>query len=366
MSAVRALDYSDAQLRQLGEVHCQHFAAVMKYFGAYLYQHIATAMAYDLEMLRLMAHGEPGQPLGMLLFTAVHFELLAGTDEPLAEYFPSLQPRAKPAIEAYPAFRAYCMENYDRLASLLSTRTLQTTTVERAITVLLPLVTLTERVSAALSLVEIGPSAGLCLMFDHYGYDFGDRKIVGAVDSPVSLRPHFRGHPVKPPAHWPNVARRAGIELHPVNTADASARRWIKAGTYPEWREEIERLDTALALRANTQLDIVHADALKALPSVTRELGDHLCVLNSNCLYQWPQESRDALEEALRQLSRERVLHRVSIEPPQLTYAERHKSYQSGAEPSMDITLLKYESGRTSSEVLGRCDSHARWIEWFG
>src|SRR5687768_5179448 len=59
-----------------------------------------------------------------------------------------------------------------------------------------------------LALVEVGASAGLCLLLDRFHYDFGSTRIGGA-SSPVHLRCATAG-PVPVPSDIPRVTWRRG------------------------------------------------------------------------------------------------------------------------------------------------------------
>ncbi|OPG02687.1 hypothetical protein B1L11_42010 [Microbispora sp. GKU 823] len=76
--------------------------------------------------------------------------------------------------------------------------------------------------AAALALIEVGASAGLCLSPDRYRYD--DLPPVGLVDSPVVLTCRTNGR-VPVPERVPDVVWRAGIDLDPVDVVRAAVPR---------------------------------------------------------------------------------------------------------------------------------------------
>src|SRR6266478_1938368 len=111
----------------------------------------------------------------------------------------------------------------DREAELRATmmaRTTQTNEPARC-AVLLPLLA---ALPEPLALIEVGASAGLCLLPDRYGYDYGDAALPGA---PV-LRCRSRGSG-KLPDHKPEVAWRAGLDLNPVDLNDPAEVAWLEA-----------------------------------------------------------------------------------------------------------------------------------------
>src|SRR5688572_13298253 len=84
-----------------------------------LYVGLAEAIARDPQILELAAQSSKGQPPPNLLFGAVHFLLLRGTDHELALFYPSLTSSARPPEEAYPAFREFCSRHAESIRTVL-------------------------------------------------------------------------------------------------------------------------------------------------------------------------------------------------------------------------------------------------------
>ena len=76
--------------------------------------------------------------------------------------------------------------NADRIREIMLSRTTQTNEPARC-AVLLPVLA---RLPQPLALIEVGASAGLCLLPDRYGYDFG-RRLIDGPSSPPLPRPVF-------------------------------------------------------------------------------------------------------------------------------------------------------------------------------
>jgi Uncharacterized protein conserved in bacteria (DUF2332) len=85
-----------------------------------------------------------------------------------------------------------------------------------------------------LALVEVGASAGLCLLPDRYAYDYGG-TIVGDPASPVRLACQPHG-PVPIPAAPPEVVWRRGIDLAPVDLDDPRTSAGWRAASGPTSR----------------------------------------------------------------------------------------------------------------------------------
>jgi hypothetical protein len=82
----------------------------------------------------------------------------------------------------YGAFRAFVLEHADQVVATVMARQTQTNEVGRC-ALLLPLLA---GLPGPLALVEVGASAGLCLLADRYAYDYGGR-LVGDPASPLRL-----------------------------------------------------------------------------------------------------------------------------------------------------------------------------------
>src|SRR5262249_27465682 len=129
-----------------------------------LYAALSRAGAEDRDILRLASHGMAAAP-PVHLFTAVHFLLLGGIDDPLARYFPTLSEHPLPPQEAWPHFRRFALAHAETLRALLETRTVQMTYVERCRTLVPPMAHIAEQAGEPLNIVEIGCSAGVLLTF---------------------------------------------------------------------------------------------------------------------------------------------------------------------------------------------------------
>ena len=146
-----------------------------------LYDRLARGIAGDPELLTLAAHTWSGQQAPLLLLAAVHSLLLGGVDHALGAFYPSVTHRAAvPPGDPMPAFRAFCRDYRNALLDLVSTGLVQTNEPRRC-TVLLPAFATVARLAGGrpLALIEIGASAGLNLLFDRYGYDYGAGWSVG-------------------------------------------------------------------------------------------------------------------------------------------------------------------------------------------
>ncbi|MGE0387975.1 MAG: DUF2332 domain-containing protein [Gammaproteobacteria bacterium] len=353
-----------AELLALGNAHCRGLIPATRHFGSPLFAKLLEGLATDLDLLAIMHRGRAGQPLGNLFLSCAYYLVLQHPQEALARYFPGLSESPLPFDDIQPVFHEFCLRHADTLGAMMARLTWQSTSAERAYAVLLPLAELHARLREPVALLEIGPSAGLCMLFEHYAYDFGPQGWFGPAHSPVRLRTGFRGAAPRMPTSMPAISKRAGIDLHPVNVEDASALNWIQACLYPEWIEATANLRAALTMRAQSPLDIVAGDATVVLAEVLRTMPDPICLLNANCLYQWPIALREQFDRQIVELGRSRPIWRISIEPDAMTVEAIYAAFSGGEGIPIYIDLMRYEGGQRHVERLGICDGYARWIDW--
>jgi len=201
-----------------------------------LYTWLSLEVAADPDILVLVANADMAQQVSNLLFGAVHLLLLGGVRHPIAKFYPDLG--TWPLEEAYPFFRAFCLEHAEAIEQLATTRQVQTNEVQRCAS-LLPAA---ERVlrgakGRSFMLIEIGSSAGLKLLWDHYGYDYGKAGYIGNAAAPIQLHCTTLGdlHPPLPRA-FPSIVRGVGIDLTPVDVQNETATHWLRALIWPEHR----------------------------------------------------------------------------------------------------------------------------------
>jgi len=314
---------------------------------------LAEGAAADAELLRLAGSLGPGQPPSLLLFVASYL-LNRSPGEPLRDYFPCHSDHPKPFHDAFPIFREFCLRRSAEMRSLLATRTLQMTVVERASTILLALDRVSDAVGRApLGVIELGCSAGLLLPFDRYRYDFGPFGRFGDPGAEVAVQTELRGAGARSPVGIPPIAARLGIDLKLADPTDADAVDWICSCIFPEWEAARANIRLALDGLARNPVDLRQGDAMALLPEAIAQMPGPLCVYHSFCTYQWPDELRARLDATLAEVSRHRDIHRVSIEgvnrgPGQIV----HQLFKGG-----DLV---------SGVFLGQCDLFGRWIDVAG
>ena len=323
-----------------------------------LYAHLALAVADDPDLLALNADADQSTTVANLFFAAVHYLLMDDHDALLAAYYPDLTAEPRPIEDAYPVFRAYCLEHAGEIRALVTTRRVQTNEVRRCAPLLLALQTVWECGGRRpLALIEVGASAGLLLNWDRYTYEYqagGGVLIAGDQSSLVQIVSALRGDvSLALTAILPHVVWRAGADIHPIDVNDERETRWLRALIGRNTRDRMALLDVALALARQYPQRIVAGDAGETLPALLAAAPTDatLCVYHGFTLNQMPAATRERILARVAAYGRKHVLYRVALEwwPPN---------------PTPTIELFTYTGAETSSQLLARCESHGRWVEW--
>jgi len=238
----------DAELGTLAD----WFAGFAEGAPSPLYRRLSAAVAQAPDVMALLLEAAPPQRLPMLLFAAVHAEVLAHG-------------------VAYPqdgaAFLAYCRDHAGTLRPVLRARSTQTNEVRRC-SYLRPCIAAAAD-GRRLALIEVGASAGLNLNLDRYAYDFGGGVTGGDPASPLTIGTELRG--AAPPLALPEVGWRAGIDLAPAPDPD-----WLRACVFADQPERLTRLDAALAIAREHPPELIRGDALELLPDVLARVPEGL------------------------------------------------------------------------------------------
>lgn len=185
--------------------------------SSHLYEVLSSFVAGDVELLEIASHGQSAVP--NLFFGAVHFLLMQSEKESLAEYYPSLREPTKTGDDLFPLFRSFCIQHRKQMIKIVSSRIVQTNEASRC-AYLFPAFAIVSNMveNAPLAMIDVGASAGLHLLWDLYGYDYGFDRIYGSPQSPVRIKSELRGtNKPKLPEKVPTVKSRFGIDLQPIS-----------------------------------------------------------------------------------------------------------------------------------------------------
>lgn len=211
------------------------------------------------------------------------------------------------------AFRATATTRWPEVRATMLARSTQTNEPGRCAS-LLPLLA---ALPQPLALIEVGASAGLCLLPDRYAYDFGSGRLVRgpatAAGAPVFPCAVDDATPV--PAAPPTVAWRAGLDLNPLDVRDADAMDWLGTLVWPGQAERAERLAAAVRVARADPPRVVRGDLRDGLRALAAEAprGATLVVFHTAVLAYVPAlAEREEFAGAVRGLCH----HWISNETP--------------------------------------------------
>jgi hypothetical protein len=276
------------------------------------------------------------------LFGGVHYLELAGI-EPYA------------LSGAWDDFRAALEARGDFLARFVREQAVQTNEVQRCFA-LLPafLVIAHEHGAETLDLVELGPSAGLNLLWDRYRYVYragtwgsSELTLQGVEYAPV---------PREVLARRARVRKRIGIDLNPVDVTTDHGARLLHAFIWPGRVERAQRLKQAIAILRREPPTLVRGDYVELLPAVLGERDDQALtvVFQTASTGYIGRERRAELRELLEAGGREGPLGWVSTRAVEEREEDRHDSYE------LEVALWPGGERR----FVMRCDFHGNWIRW--
>jgi hypothetical protein len=189
-------------------------------------------------------------------------------------------------------------QEHGHIRSLMLSRTTQTNEPARC-AVLLPLLA---RLPQPLALIEVGASAGLCLIPDRYGYDYGTQRIAPA-EAPAPIFRCAAGGAVPLPAAVPQIAWRLGLDLNPIDLRSDDEVGWLETLVWPDQEDRAKRLRAAIALARADPPRVVKGDLLTdlepllaAAPKAATRVVFHSAVL----AYVTSQEHRDRFAATVR------------------------------------------------------------------
>ena len=111
------------------------------------------------------------------------------------------------------SFRSFVETHWLVIRDLMLVRSTQTNEVARCGTILPVLAEL----DGPIALIEVGASAGLCLLLDRYSYSFNRHRVGVAA---LCIEVECTG-PVPIPASLPEISWRCGIDLNPLDVTNA-------------------------------------------------------------------------------------------------------------------------------------------------
>ena len=198
-------------------------------------------------------------------------------------------------------------------------------------------------------LLELGPSAGLNLLWDRYTYRYSTG---GWGSGPFELAGDDR---VPPPRalldREVSVVRRRGIDLNPVDVTTDEGSRLLEAFVWPDQPGRLDRLRRAIDVVRHDPPELQRGDYVEALPRLLRDRrdGEQLVIFQSASTQYLDAAGLERLHTAMNEAARDEPLVFIS----------------TGRAPHNDgyaLELRRYPGGHSTR--LGVIDFHGEWLEW--
>ena len=273
---------------------------------------------------------------------ALHALVLRGADAGLAAAYAAPDAYSEDALWA--AVAAAIGAHEDEILGWLE-RPPQTNEVARAAV----LIAAGRWLGGDLVVSELGASAGLNLLWDHFALEVCGHRF-GPDDAAVVLRPDWRG-PL-PRVAAPRIRARAGVDLAPRDPARDALR--MRAYVWPDHPARLARLEAALALAARMRPEVAAGDAvdwLAARLDIAHPGASHL-VYHTIAWQYFPPEAQERGARLLAEAGAR------ATEAAPLA----HLSLEADGGDGAAIALTRWPGGKTMP--LGRADFHGRWVDW--
>jgi hypothetical protein len=308
--------------------------------GSPLYARLAREHADDPLVAEICRDRKPYWELPLRLFGAVHFLALSGEVE-----------------DPWSRFRDVLAAHRDRVARFVAEKPVQTNEVQRSWALLPAFLAVAD--ARPLDLVELGPSAGLNLLWDRYRYRYGDAAW-GSADAALELAGDATGGP--PAAlleRTVEVRSRLGIDRTPVDVTSDEDARLLQAFVWADQTGRLERLRRAIEIARTDPPRVVAGDYLELLPDVLAERPrDGLVVVfHSASTAYLARDDRERLRETIARAGSERALAWISYE-----FAEDAEGRRTVGYDAFSIDARVWPGGETRR--LACADGHGNRLRW--
>jgi hypothetical protein len=262
-------------------------------------------------IVHYLLSGWSGHPvddaLALRLAGFLHFQALSGAAPELAAFYPSCggQMQAGQQAALWRLAEAELHSQQDAVRKFLR-HPPQTNETGRAAVLLAGFSEIARQTDLPLRLREIGSSAGLNLLFDHYHYNTGQSQW-GPPDALLSIDSDWQGTPPVLLADIP-IADRRGCDVAPIDLADASHVLRLQSYVWGDMQQRRERLLRALTVFQAAQksgiapvIDRANAAGWVASQVMQRPVGQTTVLFHSITWQYLDVSQRMSIESAMAQ-----------------------------------------------------------------
>ncbi|MBW4710318.1 DUF2332 family protein [Roseobacter sp. YSTF-M11] len=294
--------------------------------------------------------GPVGASLPLRMAGGLHALVLSGRAPDLATLYPpatvpddTLWAGVAAALKAHEPFLLEWVESPP-----------QTNEVRRSAALIAGAAVVATRFDLPFVLSELGASAGLNLMWDHYGLSLPGLTIAPSHPA-LTLTPEWQG-PL-PPRARPTIAARAGVDLNPM--APGEDTDMLRLSAYL-WPDQPHRLALTRSAAAVMDAPLTRGDAIDWLETRLGAIPQgHVHLIQHTVAWQYFPKDAQMRGQALI----EAAGAKATPDRPLAWLAMENDGDTTGAVGAA-LTLRLWPGDETLT--LGRADFHGRWVHWRG
>ena len=259
-------------------------------------------------------------------------------------------------IDPWTATHETIAEHRQWLSRFVAEQDVQTNEVGRCFALLPAFLGLARASGRRVDLLELGPSAGLNLLVDRYGYRYRN-GVWGAMDAIVLSGAELGRVPADLLAVELQVGRRRGIDLNPVDVSTDEGVRLLTSFVWADQWHRLERLRRAIDVARREPPELLHGDYVELLPELLAERDrDALTIVFQTASTQYIEAERyQRVRDALRAAAEDGPLGWVSTQ-------RFDEEDERGAGYPLEVALWP----RHDARVVARMGYHGEWLDYFG
>src|SRR5262245_41787725 len=247
--------------RTLAEVY-RRFGEVDAAGTSPLYERVTLALSESGEALRAIEAAPARKRQPAVILAALHALALAGRAPALAAAYAAADGDAAAGAAIDTLLRMS-----DSVVAIAVRRQTRTNETGRCAVLYPAIAEAARRAGAnAVGLIDVGCPAGLNLHVDRVGITYSNGQSLGDPSSGVQLSSSIAGGRPIPARAMPEVVARVGVDLDPVDVADADDARWLRACLWPDQPERAARLEAEIALAATAPPLLLRGDPVEVMP----------------------------------------------------------------------------------------------------
>lgn len=318
------------------------------------YYDLATKIAEDDELIVIASYCKKRQPVPNLFLASVHYLLLKNPLVELAKYYPSITKEYQQKLP-FKLFKDFCLKYKKEIIALEQSKIVQTNALNRS-AYLMPI--LSHLFSdKPINIIDIGTSAGLTLNMDKYEYHYNGHHLFGK--SPLKIKSKIKEGFLPKFAKPVKILRKIGIDQNPLDLKISANSNWLKALIWADRTERIERIEQAILIARQEDIDFRKASSITEFETIIQEQEESipLVIYHTHVLYQFTQPEREKFWDLIDKIGSKRDLTYLATEGNKVFKTDY------GIQGTI-VELTEYKSGVKNSRIVAETNGHANWIKW--